>query len=794
MEWFNLGLAEPQTYNQAKLLAEAVGYNPEQAKVVAAQWQMESAGGSRLSSAYNYFGIKSHNEAVRNKLAERGIDVSAGKEAATKEGAGKASKASFMEFNNAFEGFAAHKAFLETNQRYAKALNSDTAKDFAVGLERAGYATAPNYGTTLYQDYVAPKEKNPKSGDTRPKSLGETKSEKIKPFTQSFEPTPELTKLPVLAPQRLEVEPQIDLNPTTGTGMYGSTSYQPEITPTKAVPLSANAGFFGSGKSSFNMGGLMNSYKNGGFNNPGFNALPVEVQDRIKARSYAAGGPMAGPLTEFNAGGSHEESSLGGIPQGMAPDGRMNLVEQGETKLDSANYIFSDRLKLTKEIAKGANLPAKFVGKTFADVSKSLNLPKSRRENDSIENNYKEKMLDELVQAQELHKQEEMAKDFAMMAEKYPEQMAAMMQQSVAPPMPMPGEAVAAGMNPAQEMPSPEPVPSSQLPMSYGGSMYACGGKMYDAGGTMRAIGAGAYGVGEGMLDTLTFGLTDSITDKGFDKLSEMGGGRTQEEMNREKMLRGFGNTAGAITGAVVSGGAATGSAISEGSEGAAQGLTNIKGTNAKFDATVNSLGQMGSMVGGLVGGNPTEAATSGAPQFAQTLMGAANNPMVQQGASMVSSFMANGGHLYPQINPMWKNNAGPMGQPLTNMYAAGGELFMDPAAMGGPGGPGTPTTPATPASPTLPDIMYYTPTFDGMSASDYGKKYKKDLQEYFNNPKDKSGIPMHGIASGWTPVDPANITNKIAAIEKMPAADLNDSILQEYLTLKNTPKEYFVD
>lgn len=640
MEWFNLGLAEPQTYNQAKLLAEAVGYNSEQAKVVAAQWQMESGGGSKLSSPYNYFGIKSHNEDVRQRLLERGIDVSTGKEAKTseyKDGKKAPQKSSFMEFNNAFEGFAAHKAFLETNPRYAKALSTENAKDFAVGLEKAGYATAPNYGTTLYQNYIAPKEKNPKAGDSRPKSLGETKSEKIKPFTQDTAPRAEVEKLPLLPPQRLEVETPINLEPTITSGMYGSMPYEAKVEPTKAIPMDAPAGFFSSGKTMFNYGGLMNNYRQGGFNNPGFNALPPEVQNKIKARTFAAGGPMAGPLTEFNTGGTHEENPLGGIPQGVAPDGKVNLVEQGETKLDSANYIFSDKLKVSKEIAEQFNLPSKSVGKTFSEVSKSLNLPKSRRENDTIENNYKEKMLDELVKAQELHKQEEMAKDFAIMAEKYPEQMAAMMQAQQPQMAPsVPGEVMAAGINPAQEAPSPEAIPSSQLPMSYGGSLYGCGGKMYAPGGWLEENQGAVSGAAQGFLSGAATGAA-------------MGAATGP--------LAFLGAPAGALIGGTIS-------AFAQGRKGAqedeARADAKLAEQNAQYAQSAANPN-----VGVATAGMPVTPMPGTAPMYPNYQANVARN-----GGTLPSY------HQYPQSSEaQFANNAGPMGQPLTNLYAPGGSL-----------------------------------------------------------------------------------------------------------------------
>ena len=87
------------------------------------------------------------------------------------------------------------------------------------------------------------------------------------------------------------------------------------------------------------------------------------------------------PVTEFNAGGSHEENPYDGIPQGVAPDGLPNLVEEGEVKYD--NYIFSDRLMLSKEDKK----KYKFLkGKTFADAAKKIkkDLGTDERPNDQL--------------------------------------------------------------------------------------------------------------------------------------------------------------------------------------------------------------------------------------------------------------------------------------------------------------------------------------------------------------------------------------------------------------------------
>lgn len=724
MAWFNLGINEPQTYNQAKLLAEAVGYNPEQAKVVAGQWQFESSGGARLSSPYNYFGIKSHNEAVRNKLAEQGINVSVGKKADTKEGAETKTKSSFMEFNNAFEGFAAHKAFLETNQRYQKALASATAKDFAIGLEKAGYATAPNYGTKLYEDYVAPKENNPESGDTRPKSFGTTKSEKLKPSIFTAKPEVHVNQLPTLAPQMLEgFSPEISTEPSSSPGMYGSVPYETEVKQTKPISMTAPKGWFGSGQSIFKQGGSMNfkspgayhkwlgyvhatglaestpghqkvsiggephkvqhqygghMYAQGGFNNPGFRALPTEVQNKIKTRSFAEGGAMD-PLTEFNAGGSHEQNPLGGIPQGTAPDGRANLVEQGETKLNAANYIFSDKIKVDKDIAKELNLPKNSVGKTFAEVSKNINSRNgnSRREKgyDKIEDKARDTELETLMNAQELQKQMQMQADMQEMLTKYPKEMGALLQggapegqmemspkdqmaaqQDMAMQQGMEGqpspEEMAmmqqqgnAPMDPAmmQQMAAPqgggEIIPSSQLPMSYGGSMYMRGGKMCGYGGNMYEFG-----------------------------------GNIDDPEKVQKISKGLGMAAPLLNfipfaGPALSAAAAVGA-----------GVTNAAATAAAKRISQENADTAQKQLNPITDNNlQPVAALPGTPQnmYPNAMLTtdmAAGNYAKYGGYQPKVSY-----HEFPQINPDWKNHAGPMGQGLTNthIYKYGGSFQM---------------------------------------------------------------------------------------------------------------------
>lgn len=86
-----------------------------------------------------------------------------------------------------------------------------------------------------------------------------------------------------------------------------------------------------------------------------------------------------GYLTQFNTGGTHEENSIGGIPQGMSPEGDMNTVEEKETKWE--DYIFSDRLKVDKDLSAQFKLPK---GVSFASLSKKYNKELEDRPNDTI--------------------------------------------------------------------------------------------------------------------------------------------------------------------------------------------------------------------------------------------------------------------------------------------------------------------------------------------------------------------------------------------------------------------------
>lgn len=109
-------------------------------------------------------------------------------------------------------------------------------------------------------------------------------------------------------------------------------------------------------------------------------------------------------LISFNEGGTHEENPYGGIPQNNNPDGSLNTVEQGETK--QGDYVFSNNLKITKQLADELRLPKQVEDKTFAEASKILNEVLVENSNDPIIKRTVDKQLDSLKLGNEKAKEE----------------------------------------------------------------------------------------------------------------------------------------------------------------------------------------------------------------------------------------------------------------------------------------------------------------------------------------------------------------------------------------------------
>ncbi len=141
-------------------------------------------------------------------------------------------------------------------------------------------------------------------------------------------------------------------------------------------------------------------------------------------------------VNEFNTGGSHEENPYGGIPQGVAPDGAPNLVEQGEVKLSDIigmdnQYILSNRLVIDAEHAKQFNIPESVVGMTYAAAFKKLYQPLKERSGNTEVKNEIAHLANAFMQAQDSVKAEQEAQQAsAIMQSLSPEEQQQMMQMA----------------------------------------------------------------------------------------------------------------------------------------------------------------------------------------------------------------------------------------------------------------------------------------------------------------------------------------------------------------------------
>ena len=114
---------------------------------------------------------------------------------------------------------------------------------------------------------------------------------------------------------------------------------------------------------------------------------------------FAYGGDFSNGIIQVDNGGTHEENSFGGVPMGISPEGTPNLVEEGETIFN--DYVFSNRMVADKDIIKRYNLPQKYKGKTFADISKSMSKESKERPNDPISRRGLGESMAKLQSAQE---------------------------------------------------------------------------------------------------------------------------------------------------------------------------------------------------------------------------------------------------------------------------------------------------------------------------------------------------------------------------------------------------------
>ena len=115
--------------------------------------------------------------------------------------------------------------------------------------------------------------------------------------------------------------------------------------------------------------------------------------------SQTHGGDFSNGVTFINNGGTHEQNPFEGVPMGVAPDGKPNLVEEGEVLYN--DYVFSNRLYPTDKELKEFNLPKKYKRHTIAFIVKDMSKESAERPNDPISKRGLEASLGKLALLQE---------------------------------------------------------------------------------------------------------------------------------------------------------------------------------------------------------------------------------------------------------------------------------------------------------------------------------------------------------------------------------------------------------
>lgn len=164
----------------------------------------------------------------------------------------------------------------------------------------------------------------------------------------------------------------------------------------------------------------------------------------------AFGGPIGNQdftneMRFITEGGSHEENPLGGVPQGIAPDGKPNLVEEGEVIYN--DYVYSKRLNVPKEDYEMLGLKGE-KKYTYADAAEYIQRESEERPNDPISKRNLQTMMQRLQSSQETFKQKrDEAKLKRAFAKLSPEEQAYMIQAMQQPQQvtPVQGQMAAEG-------------------------------------------------------------------------------------------------------------------------------------------------------------------------------------------------------------------------------------------------------------------------------------------------------------------------------------------------------------
>lgn len=119
------------------------------------------------------------------------------------------------------------------------------------------------------------------------------------------------------------------------------------------------------------------------------------------------GGDFSTGLMFIDEGGTHESNPYEGVPMGVAPDGKPNLVEEGEAIYN--DYVFSNRLTVPKSVRSKYKLRGTN-NLTFADAVKQISKSATERPNDPISQETLHEIMSDLATVQEEVRQKKQAR------------------------------------------------------------------------------------------------------------------------------------------------------------------------------------------------------------------------------------------------------------------------------------------------------------------------------------------------------------------------------------------------
>lgn len=200
----------------------------------------------------------------------------------------------------------------------------------------------------------------------------------------------------------------------SATAAAGATSFDDEsLMGPDAINFNVNAykgGLFSKGKARRKNAALQaelkDAYSYAGRTSDNTIGNIADTQlDNVLATSAAFGGELNTNGGDFSTGlmfidegGTHESNPYEGVPMGIAPDGKPNLVEEGEAIYN--DYVFSNRLTVPKAIRNKYKLRGA-KGLTFADAVKQISKNSTERPNDPISQETLNDIMTDLMTTQE---------------------------------------------------------------------------------------------------------------------------------------------------------------------------------------------------------------------------------------------------------------------------------------------------------------------------------------------------------------------------------------------------------